>query len=205
MDTRNLRLTFQETMAGPFALGETDPRAGEERGKREACALRMHASIAIDDIHRFCDEPDHCGMLTGRIDFTPFGTNLQAETGVFNLFSPSDDSNTKLMIYEIGFRHQQQDYYVAGKKLVRDDTGFDLWSDTTTLFTTLHRGRDKSGPVIGAGILRLSLRELTRLVRTMTVPGAQNIEEKLACLSRFGRFFLGSLWDNYITSKIMGT
>ena len=58
------------------------------------------------------------------------------------------------MIYELAFERKGQDYYLAGRKEVQDDPGFDLWKDTT-LLTQLHRGVDKTGPVIGAGFVTL--------------------------------------------------
>ncbi len=60
--------------------------------------------------------------------------------------APTDDPKLKLMVYELGFEHGGEDYYLAGKKEVKDDPGFDLWSDTTTRYTKLHKGTDKSGP-----------------------------------------------------------
>ena len=40
---------------------------------------------------------------------------------------------------------------MACRKIVRDDPGFDMLSDTTTLHTLLYRGQDSSGEVVGAG------------------------------------------------------
>jgi len=88
-------------------------------------------------------------------------------------------------------------YYLAGKKNVHDDPGFDLWSDTTTLYTRLHEGPDPSGPVAGAGILRLGVDDLVDLVSTMRVPDAVSIQKKAEALSTFGSLFLGELWDTY--------
>jgi hypothetical protein len=179
--------TFSETMAGPFALGETDP----DRGSAADTRLTMHATIDIDDIDRFIADPTHVGKLSGRVSFAPLGGDLRADSGVFNLFSPSDRPGLKLMVYELGLKS----HYLAGAKHVHDDPGADLWKDTTTLFTRLHEGSDTSGPVVGAGILTLGVADLARLVSTMRVQGQPH--EAPAVLAKFGRFFLGELWERY--------
>ena len=56
----------------------------------------------------------------------------------------------KYMIYELAFQYQGQPYYLAGHKEVRENPLFDLWRDTTTLYTKLHKGSDKNGPMAAA-------------------------------------------------------
>ena len=197
MDMPNPGIRFRETMEGAFALGTTEPEDGAERGRRDGHTLALHATISIDDIDRFVDDPDHAGRLDAHVDFTPFGEGIPGHRGVFNLFAPSDAPDTKWMVYEVAFRHDGQDYYLAGKKRVRDDPGFDLWSDTTTLYTRLHEGPDASGSVVGAGVLRLGVDDLVRLVSTMRATNADALAEKTRAIGTFGRFFLGELWSQY--------
>jgi hypothetical protein len=184
-------ITFNETMSGPFALGLTEPEAAARADSR----LAMHATVEIDDIDHFVSDPRHLGRLSGTVAFAPLGANLRADTGVFNLFSSTDNPKLKLMIYELGFEHEGQHYYLAGRKHVRDEPGFDIWKDTTTLFTRLHKGPDTSGEVVGAGVLALGVADLARLVSTMRVVG--DAHEAPRVLATFGKFFLGELWGSY--------
>lgn len=190
-------ISFRETMAGPFALGVTDPQAGAADGRTAGTTLTMNATVLIRDIDLFINDRDHAGELVGHIWFPPLGDDIPARDGKFNLFSPADDPATKWMIYELGFEAGGQRYYLAGKKEVRDDPGFDLWADTTTLLTRLHKGNDASGPVVGAGVLRLGVGELVKLVASMTSPGSAGVAASAATVAKFGRFFLGQLWDRY--------
>lgn len=190
-------ISFAETMSGPFALGETDAQAGARAGKAAGHTLAMHAAVTIPDLDRFIADESHPGALTGTLDYAPLGTGIAARRGVFNLFSPGAESGTRYMVYELAFRHQGEDHYLAGRKIVRDDPGLDLWRDTTTLFTTLHRGGDASGPVIGAGVLSLGGRELGELVTTIRVTGAEGSANQAQALAKFGQFFLGQLWERY--------
>ncbi len=197
MKRPKLSVTFRETMSGPFALGSTEPRAGAIAGERAGTRLALHGSISIRDLRQFVDDPNHAGELTGHIDFPPLGTALPSTRGVFNLFRSADAPDTKLMIYELGLRAQGRDLYLAGRKIVRNDRGADLWTDTTTLFTTLHDGLDATGPAIGAGVLSLGAGDLLRLTASIRVMNAQSAGERFEALTTFGRFFLGALWDQY--------
>lgn len=201
MTEATLGIQFKETMAGGFCLGTDEPKQGNHMGKQKGIELAMHAQVDIDDMEGFVSDPNHTGRLTGSIDFTPMGLGMVAHSGVFNLFYPDAQPDMKLMVYELGFNHQGQEYYLAGKKEVRDDPGFDLWSDTTTLLTQLHQGTDKSGPVVGAGILSLGVKDLLKLVSTVTVLNAQSSIDKATTVAKFGQFFMGELWDTYVKSS----
>jgi len=186
-------VTFKETMQGFFALGETEPEAGARKARADGTRLAMHAEVTIDDLDRFLAVETHPGGLTGTIDFAPFGMGLAAPSGVFQLFSPGPGEECRRMVYELGFQAQGASHYLAGEKRVRNDPGIDLWSDTTTLFTRLHRGADATGPVIGAGILSLGVPQLLALLSTFRPINGGNAGTVVA----FGRFFFGQLWDVY--------
>ncbi|WP_416307906.1 patatin-like phospholipase family protein [Neptunicella sp. SCSIO 80796] len=196
-ESQTLGINFRETMSGNFSLGATEPDKGAEKGKIDKTELAMHASIFIRDLDGFVADPDHQGEIHGCIDFAPLGIGLPTYSGRFNLFSPTEDPDLKIMVYELGFTVAGQSYYLAGRKNIKDDPGFDLWTDTTTLFTTLHLGKDASAPVVGAGILTLGIKELTKLVASMNVSNADNLKHKLSAYTKFGQFFMGELWDSY--------
>lgn len=201
MNETTMGIQFKETMAGGFCLGTDETKQGNSLGKLKGFELAMHAQVDIDDINSFVDDPNHAGRLSGSIDFVPLGMGMLAHSGVFNLFYPDSQPDMKLMVYELGFNHQGQEYYLAGKKEVRNDPGFDLWTDTTTLFTQLHQGLDKKGPVLGAGILSLGVTDLLKLVSTVTVKNAHSNIDKAATVAKFGQFFMGELWDSYVKSN----
>ena len=191
-------VSFDEVMKGNFVLGESDPVAGARLGKERGSELAMRATVTVHDVDRFISDPDHVGSLTAKIDFAPWGKGIPARNGVFKLFSTGEDSRTKLMVYELPLEHQGERYYLAGRKEVRDDPGFDLWADTTTLFTRLHRGSDKTGSVVGAGILSLGVIEFAKVLGSLHVIDVGDPATKARTLAKFGRFFAGELWDKYV-------
>jgi hypothetical protein len=189
-------LTFRETMSGPVALGATDPEAGA--ADPNAKNLAIHCEIWIDDIDRFVADPEHTGSITGSVEYEAFGGELPVTMGIFNLFSPGAPSE-RLMQYRLAFEHDGTPYFLDGAKHVHDDPGVDVWKDTTTLLTVLHEGSGASGPVAGAGILSLGVEALARMMSTMR-PHNGGIEPMV----KFGKVFLGSLWEQYGKDKIGG-
>ena len=95
----------------------------------------------------------------------------------------------------------------VGFKEVRDDPGFDLWRDTTTLYVQLLAGQvderdtpDTSGllapddpRIVGAGVLRIAPLDFARQLTTFAAGGPDGG----AALARFGQLFLGELWHTY--------
>lgn len=198
MTEQNPGIQFKETMAGGFSLEATEPDVGSNMGKLAGTEMAMHAQVDIDDIDKFVSESYHPGSLIGSIDFPPMGMGMVANSGVFNLFYPTDNPKLKLMVYELAFEHQGEQFYLAGKKEVRDESVLDLWPGTTTLYTRLHKGTDKTGPVVGAGILSLGVTDLIKLVSTIEVLHASSGTDKVKTIAKFGKFFMGELWDSYV-------
>lgn len=192
-------ISFRETMAGGFSLGAADPQAGARAGS--STPLAMHATIHIPDIDAFIADPQHRAPLTGHIDFAPFGTSIPSESGTFQLFAPSDDPRTTWMVYELGFRSGGESYYLAGRKLVRIGVPWKGWADTTTLYTTLHRGIDVSGPVVGAGVLRLGAGELLKLLRVLHATEADTQAAGDHSVRRFFGFFTQELVRTYLLRR----
>jgi hypothetical protein len=189
-------LTFSETMSGPVALGASDPEGGAADPR--ATALTIHCTITIDDVDRFVADPEHTGSIEGSVDYESFGHDLPVTRGIFNLFSPGAPGE-RLMQYRLAFAHDGKPYFLDGRKHAHDDPGFDIWKDTTTLYTVLHEGNDDKGAVVGAGVLSLGVEALAKMMSTMR-PSGGGIEPVV----KFGRLFLGSLWETYGADKFGG-
>jgi hypothetical protein len=117
------------------------------------------------------------------------------ERGRFNLFRPGDAPGTRLMTYGLPFVSGARAYYLSGTKTIHDHEGWDVWRDTTRLACQLHEGEDERGPVVGAGVLSLGLRDVLALIASMgsCLPEPEGLQVRL----RFGEFFLGSIWRLY--------
>ena len=195
VSTPHAGIHFKETMKGGFTLGATDPAEGA-KGPHE---LAMHATVDIPDIEAFVANAQHHAQLSGTIDFEPMGMAMAADTGVFGLFSPSGDPDLTYMVYELGFAHGGQRWYLAGKKHVQVGNPLRLWGETTTLYTTLHQGTDASGPIAGAGVLELGVIDLLKLMSTLETPNSNGAGDTLKTVGNFFGFFANELTRTYLT------
>jgi hypothetical protein len=182
-------------MRGPFALGETDPARGAIAGRRARTSLSLRVDVGIDDVSAFAAEPTHTARLGGDVSFAPLSAHMPASTGVVRLFAPRDEQTSlRVMYYGLPLKHDGRELFVAGVKHVDGRSLFHLWSETTTLYTRLHDGSDEHARIIGAGVLRLTPLALLRTLPTMrpTHP---------AGLTQFGEFFVGQLWQSYVSRR----
>ncbi|ACB34138.1 Patatin [Leptothrix cholodnii SP-6] len=164
-------------MAGGFQLGTTAP-------------LTLHATVHIEDLAAFITDPRHPAGLTGRIDFAPLGlVALPAESGRFGLVGPGGGADPAHIAYELGFVHAGQSYCLIGKKRFRTGGPWRLRADLTTLHTTLHKGVDASGAVVGTGVLHLGVADLLRLLRSLHASNAPSARTGFAAVWRFVKFF----------------
>lgn len=196
-----LGMRFTERMAGTIGLGETDAFDPQAFGAHvQAIDVALVVLVESDDLDEVLDSPRHTAPLTGTVTAPGLHPEpLQIEAGQFALF-PQDptQANTRLMRYR--FRAVSQDggqWWFDGVKIVRDDPGLDLWSDTTTLFTTVHAGPDSQGPVVGKGILKVHVWDLTKSMWTLEVLNAPSLAVKLAAAGRCAKYFFGSLAEVY--------
>lgn len=193
-------LSFTEEMRGRLALGETDPDTGASCGSEAT----VHLTITITDVRAFVADPWHLATVHGWIDAGALGGRLEIHAGWFNLFAPGPVAGTRRMVYRLPVVDGDgTPLTVVGRKEVRNDPGTDILRDTTTLFTRVLDGHRRfpvtadvtvePHEIAAAGVLRLTPADLARQVATFrtTGPGGP------AALARFGRFFLGGLWDVY--------
>src|SRR5205823_5288458 len=123
------------------------------------------------------DDAGHPARMTGTVTAPALSPSpLQVTTGVFQLLA--DDPtlfDTKRMRYTMELRSVEGGTWrLEGHKIVHHDAAFDLWADTTTLFTTISEGTGPGGPVVGTGTLHIGMADFIRLLRTMRVTGVDD-------------------------------
>ncbi len=95
---------------------------------------------------------------------------------MFNLFVDTEPG-VKHMLYRLWFRDGVgHPLTMTGYKLVRDDAGFDVWHDTTTLFTRVLRGHveedeEEGAELVGSGVLRIRVRDFAKQLTTFRSHG----------------------------------
>lgn len=203
------RLSFTEEMKGFATFGETDCDRGSRRGKQAGTGLMFHLTITIDGVNRFVLHPEHeTTNLHGFVRCDALGGDRAVEQGWFNLFVDDQDPARKWMRYRLFFSDgADRKLTLSGFKDIKDDPGWDLWQDTTTLFTRIldghvHAAEERvldetsSAHVLAAGILTIHLPDFLKQLATFRVEGP-TLADRSAAMARFGRLFAGKLWDVY--------
>lgn len=191
-------ITFRETMAGGFALGETDPSRGERAGAQAGTTLVLSVSLSIPSVRRFVRDAEHAGTLTGSVSVDPLGGGLPSDSGFFKLFTPTSDPAVKLMQYRMAFRVGSAAYCLHGVKEIRRGSPLRGWKDTTTLRCRLHSGADDSGEVVGAGVLRLGILSFAQQLLSFRAINAHRPGDGPRAFGGFLRFFAGELIESYL-------
>ena len=193
-------VSFTEEMKGFVTVGERDFDRGYRSGQESRTALMFHLTITAEDIDRFIAHREHEARAEGWVESGALGGRLPVERGIFNLFVDQEgDRSRKRMLYRLHFADGAgHPLTLAGHKVVEDDPGFDLWRDTTTLFTRILRGHlgERTGEepeVVAAGILHIHLADFARQLTTFRC----DPPTRLDALARFGALFAGDLWAVY--------
>ncbi|MCA1675100.1 MAG: hypothetical protein LC799_23895 [Actinobacteria bacterium] len=195
-------LEFTEEMKGYVSFGERDFEVGFREGKSSGTFLMFHLTIETLDIDRFIADPEHAAAARGWVKCEELGGQLPVEKGLFNLFVSTTDPMLKKVRYRLYFNDSVGNQLtLAGFKDIKDDPGFDLWSDTTTLYVRILRGHvnreaEPAAEVIAAGILQIYMRDFAKQLTTFRTRGGGPAARTKA-LADFGRLFLGELWDLY--------
>jgi predicted acylesterase/phospholipase RssA len=191
---------FREVMAGRITFGEENPEVGYH--SQAAMAVAIHATIDIENMRSFELDPRHIGSIAGHVELHRKGGWLPISSGIFGLFTPSNsDPKLSLMIYAGEIEIDGISYWFNGRKHVRVSGIWNLWKQTTTLYVTLHKGADETGPIVAAGVLRLGVSELVALLGTFRSTGYQPRWAGLKAAIQFFRFFASQLVRHYVTGR----
>lgn len=196
---------FTEDMKGFVAFGQTNYEDGYQRGKADGSPLMFHLTIKTQDVDRFVASPEHEAEAIGFVRSDRLGGDRPVEKGVFNLFVDTADRNRKKMKYRLFFRDGDgKPVTLSGFKSVQDNVGPDIWKDTTTLFTNLFRGhlaaeQEAGTELLAAGILHIEPLDFLKELTTMRAHGP-TFTARAEGMEKFGKLFLGSLWQVYSPS-----
>jgi predicted acylesterase/phospholipase RssA len=206
------KLSFTEEMKGFITFDTLDYDKGYREGKESGTSLIVHLEITVHGVNRFVTRPEHdTKNVNGYIKCNSFGGKLPVEQGTFNLFVDDKDPAVKKMFYRLYFRDDKDTpFTLSGFKYIKDDPGMDLWHDTTTLFTRILKGHvsaeeeataandhDQLNALVAAsGIIIIHLLDFLKQLTTFRTEGP-TLSDSSAALTRFGRLFLGKLWDVY--------
>ena len=193
---------FTEEMLGHVTFGELDFARGAQPSREGSTPFKFHLTIEVEDIESFANDPLRPATATGWIESDGLGGKLPVEQGWFNLFVDVEPG-VKHMLYRLWFSDGVgHPLTMTGFKLVKDDAGFDVWKDTTTLFTRVLQGHvaegdDETATVIASGIIIIRARDFAKQLTTFRA-GGPSAGKQLGALARFGVIFVQQLAEAYL-------
>jgi cholesterol oxidase len=194
-------VSFTETMRGFISLNEkSDYKKGYDEGQKNNSPFDFTLTIQSQDVEAFDTDSSHKAEMIGTVNCPALSKYpITAIDGVFNLFVNDDATGkVKLMKYRMNLNtYEGGTFYFYGFKEIKDDKGFDLWSDTTTLFITVFDGSNDQSPVKGKGILKIAMGDFIKQLQTMKAIHADNTKESISSVSKFGKLFAGEVWETY--------
>ncbi|MBE2318989.1 hypothetical protein DVA67_023650 [Solirubrobacter sp. CPCC 204708] len=195
---------FTEEMLGHITFGETDFARGARPDGEGAAAFMFHLTIEVADVNHFGNDPLRAADARGWVHCDALGGQLPVVNGWFNLFVDQDGKpGVKHMLYRLWFYDGVgHPLTMIGHKVVANDGGFDLWKDTTTLFTRVLRGHvpegaDESAEIVGSGIIIIRMRDFAKQLTTFRASGP-GLGAQLGALVKFGVIFVQQLAQVYL-------
>jgi cholesterol oxidase len=191
---------FTEEMLGHITFGETDFARGAEPARDGSADFKFHLTIEVADMDAFARDPLRPARAHGWVHCDALGGRLPVMEGWFNLFVDQAEPGVKHMLYRLWFYDGVgHPLTMTGFKVVANDAGFDLWKDTTTLFTRVLRGHvaereDEAAEVVASGIIVIRIRDFAKQLTTFRATGPR----PLGALARFGAIFVGQLAQVYL-------
>ena len=214
-------VAFTETMRGTIALGQRDPRAGAEIGRVRGDPIVFELTITARDIDAFRADSLHLADAAGWVESEVIGGRVPVDRGWFNLFVRPGQMSGRRMLYRLWVTDPAgSPVTLVGYKDITDDPGFDLWTDTTTLFVRLLSGHvappaeeDSESliraataeglderAIIAAGIMVIAPLDFARQMGTFRAEGPAGA----SAVASFGALFLGELWSVYVAREQAG-
>ncbi|MEH0157448.1 GMC oxidoreductase [Limibacter armeniacum] len=194
-----LGIQFTETMKGYISMGENlDFEFAAEMGKQNGTPISFTMTVVAEDVVSLIENREHAAEMIGTVSCPLISSKpITVTRGAFNLFTEdATQMETRNMHYLMNLDTEEGKHYrLEGYKVIRNDRGLDLWSDTTTLYVTLYSMPDEQE--VGKGILKIATTDFLKQMTTMRVINATSNTQKLQTLAAFGRFFAGELFETY--------
>jgi cholesterol oxidase len=191
---------FTETMKGFFSVLEKDDfEKGYELGQEHCSPILFTLTIQTEDMSIFIADPQHTGYMSGTVIAPALSDKpMTISNGIFNLFVKDADNPEHLkMKYNMQLNtYDGKQFYFYGYKKVDGNSPFDLWNDTTTLYTTIYTDEEKN-EAIGKGLLKIAAQDFATQMTTMKTVNTTSMKESVNAMEPFAGFFSKELTDTY--------
>ncbi len=193
--TKNIGLEFTETMRGRLSLKITDDYERAFNSK-DSSPFEFTLTIITENLAEMLSNPKHTAKIIGEVSIPALSKKpLQVSQGEFQLFvNDPEQIDTRKMSYKMRLDSiEGKSYEFDGFKLVHNDSGLDVWKDTTTLFVTIYEKKK----VCAKGILKILPADFMHQLTTFRILNTTDPVEILKAKAQFGSFFGGVIYQTY--------
>ena len=154
--TTAVGLSFTETMKGFLQKGAAPAAqediaayvAAERAGQQANTYMEFTLTIAMPNLDQFLADAEHPGIANGivRVDGLHRPRRRAGQQRCLQPLRRDRSMYDRRMLYALPFVGADgQPYLLDGFKQVRDDGRFDVWGATSTLYTVIRAGHDRTG------------------------------------------------------------
>jgi len=194
-------IRFTESLKGFISDAvDLDYRQAAHPDRPGASELRFVITVLVDDLNGMLADSEHPMEVTGVVMAPALSAHpLTVTHGVLHVLVPDPERPTyEQLRYKLHLLSREGErFFLEGFKRLTDDPGIDFWEDTTTLFVTVWRGEGLEASEAYKGMLKISVEDFARQCSTFRVTHAPSVKDQLEAVGRFGRFFLGGLFELY--------
>ena len=171
---------------------------GEKLGKENNSKIDFILVVDNNDADTFVSSSAHEARLLGTIIAPALSEYpLTVTEGTFNLLvqDPKRPRGRYLYYRYKMVTREGKYYYFDGFRAIRKEKGYDgLWANMSIMYFSIHEGTTCDDPIIGTGILRLSVKEFfTKQLGTLTANNTTDKKEAKKVKKRFFQYFLGTM------------
>jgi len=197
--------SFQKYLTGTFTGNFADQIRA--LSQKELENWRPHPTIYFDwdlqilisDIRNYAKNPSHPSTLSGTVTVGDQKCTVYPNgKSTFSMFvQDPQDPTRRFMFYTIFFQYdnkgKSEGWRIEGMKNIHNDSEFDLWYDTTTLYLRVFIDENPSG----LGVVKILPGDFPAQLASFEPVNAKDYVEKGEALKFFLLFFTKSIWDTY--------
>jgi len=159
-------------------------------------------TLLFPSLDAILSNPAEPAMSVGTLEAPGLSPHpLTVERGHFQLLVPHDDGTLR-MVHQLQVRDREgHSFFVDGYKTIDRTRGRGMWPDTTTLFFSVHEGKDARGKRLGDGSVVVRISDLVKQVSTMRGDRAGGALGSAHASFRFVRSFATQMMDTYVLRR----
>ncbi len=171
---------------------------GEKLGKANQSNFDFNLIVDNDDVDLFVSTPAHQAKLLGTVSAKALSEHpLIVTEGSFHLLVQDPERvRGRYLYYRFKLVSREgKYYYFDGFRAIRKENSYDgLWANMSIMYFTLHEGTSYEDPIIGTGLLRLTLKDfVTKQFGTLTAKNITSKKDGYKVKIRFVLYFLRNM------------